>query len=400
MWQERKLQSPWGILVSAWLMGFAMWAPMFAVPAIMHIIKEEVLLSYAQTGLIFSIPLIILAAIAIPGGALADRIGIRKAAGIGIIVIIVGSLLRVTSTNFMTLLAFTCLYGVGLGLVYPNLPKLVGTWFPPERIGLATGIYVTGMIAGSALPPAITLPAVFPITNAFQGVFYIWTIPAIVAAIIWWIVVKEPPYGSMQRKKTAEGQSYQIWTNRTLWLVAILDFLHTFTFFTWAGWMTQLMMTKGAPPDLAAFMTSVILWLHLPIVFIAPWASDRIGLRKPFLWPSFIVLALASLSAIYAPLSFGWSITIALGIALSVQFPIIFTLPPELVSAEGVGRASGMILSIGYIGGLIGPWLAGYIMDITGTLNLHLIVLAGLATIVTYLAFRLPETGPRVRLQK
>jgi len=399
MQQEGKPQSLWGILVGAWLAGFSLESPNFCVPPIMHIIKEELLLTHAQTGLIFSIPLIILAAIAIPGGALADRIGIRKAAGIGIIVIIVGSLLRVTSTNFMTLLAFTCLYGVGFGLVYPNLPKLVGTWFPPERIGLATGIYATGIITGTALTAAITLPIIFPITNTFQGVFYIWTIPAIVAAIIWWILVKEPPR-SMQSKQTGERQSYQIWTNRTLWLVAILFCLHNFIFFTWAGWTTQLMMAKGAPPDLAALMTSLILWLCLPIVFIVPWASDRIGLRKPFLWATFILLVLVSLGSIYTPLSLGWPITIAVGIAVGVQFAIILALPPELVPAEGVARASGMMLSIGYIGGLVGPWVAGHIMDITGTLNLDLAVLSVLAAVATYLAFRLPETGPRARLQK
>ena len=67
-----------------------MFIPLFSVPPIMHIIKEELLLSHAQVGLIFSVPIIIIATIAIPSGALADKIGIRKVAGIGIIIIIVG----------------------------------------------------------------------------------------------------------------------------------------------------------------------------------------------------------------------------------------------------------------------------------------------------------------------
>ncbi|KKK94175.1 hypothetical protein LCGC14_2685510, partial [marine sediment metagenome] len=58
-----------------------------------HIIKEEFLLSHEQMGLLFSLPIIMLAALAIPGGLLADRIGIRKAAGIGAIVMVAGSLL-------------------------------------------------------------------------------------------------------------------------------------------------------------------------------------------------------------------------------------------------------------------------------------------------------------------
>ena len=68
-----------------------------------------------------------LATLAMPSGALADRIGIRKAAGIGVIVIILGSLLRGTSISFATLLAFSCLYRAGWGPEYPNLTKLVAT---------------------------------------------------------------------------------------------------------------------------------------------------------------------------------------------------------------------------------------------------------------------------------
>ena len=96
-------------------MGFALETPMFCIPPISHIIRDKLLLSHAQVGLVFSVPNIILAALAIPSGALADRIGIRKAAGIGVIVIVVGSLLRGISSDFLTLLAFTCLYGIGFG---------------------------------------------------------------------------------------------------------------------------------------------------------------------------------------------------------------------------------------------------------------------------------------------
>lgn len=396
-----KPQSSWVILVCAWLMGFALEIPLFCVPPVMHIITDELRLSHAQSGLIFSVPLIILAAIAIPSGALADRIGIRKAAGIGVIVLAAGSLLRGTATDFWTLLVFTCLYGVGLGLVLPNLPKLAGSWFPPERIGFVTGLYTTGIVFGIALSLAITLPVVFPITNTFQGVFYIWTIPAIVAAILWWIVVKEPQPGRRQSEPIGEvhRSSYRIWTNGALWLVTILFFIINYVTFAWLGWAPQLMMAKGAPPALAALMASVMPWVSIPLAFAAPWASDRIGSRKLFLWPSFVLFALVLVSAIYAPLSLGWAIVVVVGLAAGAQLPIILALLPDLVPAEGIGRASGMVMSIGYIGGLVGPWLAGYILDITGTLNLNLIILAGLSAVGIYLALRLPETGVRAGLR-
>jgi CP family cyanate transporter-like MFS transporter len=388
-----KPQGSWVIMVCAWLMGFALETPLLCIPPVLHIITEELRLSNAQSGLIYSMPLIILAAIAIPSGALADRIGIRKAAGIGVIVIAVGGLLRGFAADFWTLFVFTCLYGVGLGLVLPSLPKLVGGWFPPQRVGLVTGIYTSGILFGIALAMAITLPLVFPITNSFQGVFYIWSIPAAAAAIMWWIVVREPAPGRRQSEPVGEVKrsSYRIWSNGALWLVAIIFFIINYIIFSWLGWAPQLMMAKGAPAALAALMASVVSWVGIPLNIASPWASDRIGSRKLLLWPSFILFVLALVGAIYAPLSSGWAIMVAIGLAGGAQFPIVLALIPDLVPVEGIGRASGMVVSIGYAGGLVGPWLGGYILDITGTLNLNLIVMAGLSAVGTYLALRLPK---------
>ena len=401
MRQRKNPRNPWVILGCAWVLGFAMYGPIFSIPPMEHIIKEEFLLSHAQMGLLFSLPIIMLAALAIPGGLLADRIGIRKAAGIGAIVMVVGSLLRGTSTSSESLFAFTALFGVGLALVFPNLPKLVGVWFPRERAGLATGIYVTGMIVGESLAMAITLPVVFPITNTIQGTFYIWSIPVIVAAILWWAIVREPPESSIQGQQADRGnKSFSlVWKNRSLWLVAVSLFLLSFQFYVWTGWTPALMVLKGAPPDLAALITSIISWAALPAAFLIPWISYKFGLRKPFFWASAIILGLVSWGAIYASVPFFWFLTAVIGIALGGTFSMILALPVEMVPKESVGMASGMILSIGYIGGLLGPWIAGRILDTTGTLNLALIILIGVAVVWAVIAFLIPETGSRARLR-
>jgi len=394
-------KTSWVMLGCAWLMGFAMFTPMLCIPPMAHIIREEVVLSNTQVSLLFSIPFIMLAVLAIPGGILADRIGVRKAAGIGAIVMMIGSLLRGTSISFETLIAFTCLYGAGFGLVFPNLPKLVGAWFPPQKVGLATGIYTTGIMAGSALSLAITLPLVFPITNTFQGTIYIWTIPAIVAAILWWTIVKEPSF-SIQGQQVSERvePSYLVWRSKDLWLVTFMFFLVNFYALTLMGWMPALLMMKGAQPNLAALITSIVIWTNIFASFLIPWASHRLGLRKPFLWGSAIALAFILWGAIYLSVPYFWLLMVIAGICIGGPFAIILALPTEIVPKDSIGTASGMVISIGHIGGFIGPWLAGYIMDTTGSLDLDLFVLIGAAIVCACLAFVVIETGPRARLQK
>jgi sugar phosphate permease len=78
---------------------------------------------------------------------------------------------------------------------------------------------------------------------------------------------------------------------------------------------------------------------------------------------------------------------------------MILALPIEMVPRESVGTASGMILSIGYIGSFVGPWVSGYIVDTTATLDLALVILTGVAIVWACLTFLLPETGHRARLR-
>ena len=172
MQQEKSSTIPWPILASALLLAFAMQTPQFCVPPMEHILKEELLLTHARASLLFTAPMIMLVALAIPGGILADRIGVRKAAGIGIIIIAVGTMLRGTATTASGLLAFTFIYGIGIGLSMPNLPKLISGWVTRQKAGMATGIFSAAMATGEALALAITMPLIFPLTNTFQGVFF------------------------------------------------------------------------------------------------------------------------------------------------------------------------------------------------------------------------------------
>jgi CP family cyanate transporter-like MFS transporter len=364
-----------------------------------HIIREELILSHAQASLLFTLPFVIFAAMAIPSGLLADRIGIRKGIGIGVIILVVGSLMRSTSTSFTTLLAFTCLYGIGFTLIYPNLPKLVGTLFPREKAGLATGIYVTGISLGPALALAITLTLIYPVTNTFQGTIFMWTIPAIAASILWWIAAREPLSSPTQNQPVGKGYKLfpSVCKNGNIWLVGLMLFFLNVQYYTWSAWTPALLMQKGASPDLAAAITSVRSWAGIPFVFIIPWASYKVGLRKPFIWTCTIVTALASWSAIYIPVPLFWPLMAVLAITGTAIFSMILALPVEMVSKESVGAAGGIILSIGYIGALVGPWAAGLILDTTETLYLALIMLVGVAVALTCIAFIMPETGPKAK---
>ena len=296
MQQEESYRMPRGILASAWLLGFAMFAPMFSVPPIAHILKEELLLTHMQTSLLLSVPVLMLVAIAIPAGIVSDRIGIKKATGIGLIVMATGAVLRGTAGDFSSLLGFTFIYGFGFGWTFPNLPKVVSTYVGKEKAGVAMGIVNSGFPIGTALGLALTMPVVLPIAETYQGVFLIWSIPTLIAAGFWWILVREPQarFNHIEEPTTSVTGFRLALLNRHLWLVAGLMFLHQFFMWNWTGWAPVMMILKGASPNLAGLIASITIWAVLPTFLLMPRLSHRIGLRKPFLWIPSIVLAIAS----------------------------------------------------------------------------------------------------------
>jgi CP family cyanate transporter-like MFS transporter len=189
----------------------------------------------------------------------------------------------------------------------------------------------------------------------------------------------------------------QVLQNKNLWLVTIILLLEDFFFYTWTGWAPTLMMLKGATADLAGLMASIISWVAIPTLLFMPRLSYKLGLRKPFLWGPSILLAFVAWGTIRANLFMGWPIMALVGVADLTRYVILLVLPIEMMRNEEVGRASGLLLSVGSIGGVIGPLIGGRILDLTGSLDLALLVLTGVSIASAGIAFRLPETGHKAK---
>jgi len=340
--------------------------------------------------------------VAIPAGIIADKIGLRKAAGIGTLILALGALFRATATNYNSLLLFTLVYGTGLGMVFTNLPKFVSLLVPPEKAGIATGFYSAGLMVGATLSMALTVPMALPLGNTVQGVFFIWSLPPLAAAILPWLVLKETPRSNIREttKKRPRPTLSRILGDKHLWMVGILLLLHNFFIYTWTGWAPLLMQRSGATHELAGFITSLNFFMAIPAVLIVPRLAYRLGLRKPFLWGPGIIMGLAAWAAMHNTFTLGWILMIIVGIANGTRFPIILALPLEISDPDIVGAASGFILAVGYLGAIIGPLVSGYILDLTGSLQMSMIILIILSATATIISLLLPETGSRTKVPK
>jgi len=124
------------------------------------VVVSEVLadlgLSIADWGILWSAISLGVLFFAIIGGALGDRFGIRLIAGLGIVFMGIFLTLRGTATSFGTMFVWMFLFGVALGFVFPNIPKALGMWFPPQEFGMANGITLAGNGVGAGMAALFT----------------------------------------------------------------------------------------------------------------------------------------------------------------------------------------------------------------------------------------------------
>jgi cyanate permease len=384
---------PWKTLIIAIILNFFIWAYLFITPAVETILASNLQISHFQTSLLFSAPILMIALVAIPAGITADRIGLKKTMGFGAVVACVGALLRGTALTYPSLLLFSIIFGIGMGFTFANLPKLARSCSSVEKTSSVMGIINGfGVLAGIGLALAITVPIIYTLTKSYHDVFYIWAIPLIITTILWWIIVDEPPCTNQEPESDGSMGLKEVLKNKTLWLLALLLLLHNIFFYTWSGWIPTYLLEKGISMNLSGLLTSIMLWVGIPTVILVPALYSRINVSKKLLIlvPSLIFAFLA----LWIMPAAGFSILIIMiiaGIINILRFNTLLSLPVEIMPKKHSGVAGGVVISIGYLGAVIGPSMAGQILDITGSFQPIFTILAVLSLITMGLTLLLPK---------
>ena len=385
---------PWKILIIAIFLNFFTWAFLFVTPPLETILSADLLITHFQTSLLFTSPILMIALVAIPAGIIADKIGLKRAIGIGAIIACIGAVLKGTSSSYSTLLIFSIIFGLGMGFTFANLPKLARSCSSIQQTSLVMGIINGfGLLAGIGLALAITVPIIYPFAKSYHGVFYIWAVPLIIATILWWILVNEPPCPSteIESEKTLSLGLKQILKNRTLWLLAFILLLHNIFFYTWSGWLPTYLLQKGFSSNLTGLLTSIMLWVGIPTILLVPMFYSRINISKRLLiWIPSLIFAFLAIWILYASMFSIFLIMVIAGIINILRFNTLLSLPVEIMPKEHSGVAGGVVVSVGYMGAVIGPSMAGQILDITGSFQSIFIILSVISVITMCLTFLIP----------
>jgi ACS family hexuronate transporter-like MFS transporter len=183
---------------------------------------------------------------------------------------------------------------------------------------------------------------------------------------------------------------------RNMWLCMLMSIVMVaWMVLGWAFLPLYYVKIRQVPPGGMSLLMSVLGLSAAFFSFIVPGLSDRYG-RRPVVVAFNLIGLLVPLAALYYNGSlYALAALIFVGWSASGTFPLFMgTIPSETIPARYVATSLGMVVGLGEIlGGVCGPWLAGWAADLY-SLRAPLLIQAGCAIVGCLLALFLKETAP------
>jgi CP family cyanate transporter-like MFS transporter len=348
-------------LALAWLVGINLRAVLLAVPPVLPLIRQDLGLSYTATGLLTSLPILLLGLAAVPGAFLVARTSARAAVAVGLTLLAAGALLRALLPAAFPIFAFTMLLSIGIAMCQPAFSVLVRQLFP-KHIGLATGIYSNGLIVGEIVAASLTLPALKLLgADNWRGTFVLWGIPIVVTLALWLLFApRTRAAGTVPRARWQAG-----WKTWRGWQLGLLLGTGSLVYFSTNTWIPNYDKALNRPEAASSAELFVLNVMQLPVSILATvFAGKVLGKR----WP----MVLSGMACVLG--AFGWLFLPAasllwvglLGAGSSTVFLLSLGLPAFLAPERDVAGYTGLMLTLGYTNAFFGPLIGGGLWDISG----------------------------------
>jgi len=153
-------------------------------------LTNELGISAAVMGVMFSAFSWTYVAAQIPGGMFLDRFGTKLTYYLSMTLWSLATLLQGFVTGVGTLLACRLGLGVAESPCFPANSRVVATWFPQKERAMATGTYTVGEYIGLAC----FSPLLFALMGEFgwRALFYVVGAAGMLFGGIWWLFYREP----------------------------------------------------------------------------------------------------------------------------------------------------------------------------------------------------------------
>jgi NNP family nitrate/nitrite transporter-like MFS transporter len=376
--EDRQSRSP-ALMLAMATVGFALnfwaWALLSPLGPLFREKGTLGTLSESDVALLVAVPVIVGSLGRIMVGALTDRYGGRvmfplvSASTIVPVVFIA----LFAQTSYAALLVGGFFLGIA-GTAFAVGVPFVNAWFPPERRGLAIGVFGAGM-GGTAIS-ALTTVKLY--TNVdVKAPFLITAVALAVYAVAAWAVMRDAPGHSaptapLLTRLSANARLSVTWQACILYAVAFGGYVAFSVYLPSYLKVAYELTPADAANRMAGFVVVAVVMRP-----VGGWLSDRLG-AIPVLAVGYAVVAIGAGVASTTPLlePVGAAAFLSMAAALGAGSGATFALVARVTEPARVGGVTGLVGAAGGLGGFVPPLIMGYIYGRTDSYAIGLVLLA------------------------
>ncbi|GLU34578.1 MFS transporter [Trinickia caryophylli] len=322
----------------------------------------------------------------IPGAIYAERRSVRKLVFVSLILWGGCAALTGVVSSVPALVAIRFALGVVEAAVMPAMLIFISNWFTKAERSRAN----TFLILGN--PVTVLWMSVVSgyLVHSFgwREMFVAEGLPAVVWAGAWWMLARDRPrevnWLSDAQKRDIEGalaaeqaalkpvRNYgEAFRSPAVIKLCAQYFCWSIGVYGFVLWLPSILKNGSALGMVATGWLSALPYLMATIAMLAvSWASDKLRVRKAFVWPCLLVGAAAfaasyGLAGTHFWLSYG--LLVIAGAAMYAPYGPFFAIVPELLPKNVAGGAMALINSMGALGSFVGSYFVGYLNGATGS---------------------------------
>lgn len=333
---------------------------------------RELHLTKTHLGTLFSTFFWTYAAFQLVAGWLVDRYDVRWVLGLGFLIWSLATLFTGMVSSFGALFLLRLMLGMGESVAYPSYSRILAGSFPERHRGTANALIDAGCKAGPAA--GVLIGGLVVGHFGWRALFLILGFGGLAWLIPWAIWGPHP--ASIERLSHADGPStLDILRQRDAWGTFLGLFCVNYAWYFLVFWLpSYLVMERHFSANLMAVLGSVPFWGIALSTTVSGWVSDRLvargssatRVRKAFMAGGMLLSTLILPVAIVRDPAISMVLLLAASLCFGLFTSNLWAITQTLAGPQAAGRWTGWQNMFGNFAGIVGPWLTGRIVDLTG----------------------------------
>ncbi|MCH7736385.1 MAG: MFS transporter [Chloroflexi bacterium] len=341
---------------------------LFAVSPLLTLAIDDYSINRATAGLLVALPLLVAAAVGLPGGILIGRIGLRRSFIIGWAALSLVSLSG-WAPNFITLLLLRSGTGLGIAFIFTATGPLLMQWFRPKEVTVMNALTTAILSLGIALSVATAAPLAKVMD--WQMTLTMFALPGVAGLLAWLVLARDSGGIPMTGAGISLREVGAVLRNRTVVLLLVADAGIFVQYAAFTGWLpTFYYEVRGISRSQAGFITGMLPLVGVFAVLAGGVVALRVSSPRPLFVASGLLAGLGGLGAFLLPgPALIYPAVIILGIGSWFYVPTLLTLPMRMagITPERVAVIWGSILTFSGFAMFVSPILVGGLRDLSGS---------------------------------